>query len=282
MFEGREFLTAEEMQIIAQRSGEILAETDDALFGESVITSALSGEVKSNDPSTGNYDQFWLADRSVHPRTSQIIDPPDGKYPALTEEGIARHERMSKLRNNSAAAGERFETLNSYADLSNDDRCLSNGVPYLDSGYNSYWQIVQTSDHVVIVQEMIHDTRIIPLTKIPHAPEAIKLWHGDSRGYWEGDTLVVETRNFSGRSEYSHNRAELNVERFTRLGEGQMRYQLTSNDPETYSVPYTREIIFDFSDGEIYEFACHEGNYALANMLRGAREEENRAANGEN
>ena len=282
IFEGREFLSAEEMQIISQRAGEITAGADDALFGESVITSALSGDTGSNDPSTGNYDQFWLAERSIHNRTSQIIDPPSGKYPPLTDEGIARGERMARLRNNSAAVGERFETLDSYATLSQDDRCITNGAPYLDSGYNSYWQIVQSKDYVVIVQEMMHDARIIPLTDMPHAPEAIELLHGDSRGYWDGDTLVVETRNFSDRSEHSHNRAELNVERITRIGDGQLRYQLTSNDPGTYSAPYTREIIFDYSDGDIYEFACHEGNYALPNMLQGAREEERREAAGEN
>jgi hypothetical protein len=282
LFEDREFLTAQEMQIISQRAGEIIAEADDALFGESVITSALSGDTGSNDPTTGNYDQFWLAERSIHNRTSQIIDPPNGKYPALTEEGIARRARMAQLRNNSAAAGERFETLDSYETLSQDDRCITNGAPYLDSGYNSYWQIVQSKEHVVILQEMMHDARIIPLTDMPHAPEAIELLHGDSRGYWDGDTLVVETRNYSDRSELSHNRAELNVERITRIGEGQLRYQLTSNDPGTYSAPYTREIIFDYSDGDIYEFACHEGNYALPNMLQGAREEERREAAGEN
>ena len=276
VFEGREFLNAEEMQIIAQRAGEITSETDDALFGESVITAALTGDTGSNDPTTGNYDQFWLAERSIHNRTSQIIDPPNGKYPPLTEEGIARRERVAKLRNSSAAAGERFETLDSYTTMALDDRCITDGVPYLISGYNSYWQIVQSKDTIAIVQEMIHNARIIPLIDMPHAPEAIELWHGDSRGYWDGDTLVIETRNFSDKSGLSHNRAELNVERLTRIGDRQMQYQITSNDPGTYTAPYTREIIFDYSDDDIYEFACHEGNYALPNMLRGAREEERR------
>ena len=124
---------------------------------------------------------------------------------------------------------------------------------------------------------MIHDARIIPIKSMPILSDEIELLHGDSRGYWDGDTLVVETRNFSNRSELSHNRAELNVERFTRIGETELRYQITSNDPGTYSATYTREIIFDYSDGDIYEFACNEGNYALPNMLRGAREEERRA-----
>ena len=281
VFEGREFLTAEEIQLIAQRAGQITAETDDALFGESVITAALTGDTNSNDPSTGNYDQFWLAERNVSTRTSQIIDPPNGKYPPLTEEGIARREREAQIRNSSATAGERFETLDSHETLSLDDRCITDGVPYLISGYNSYWQIVQSKDYFVIVQEMIHNARIIPLTEKPHAPETIELWHGDSRGYWDGDTLVIETRNFSDKSGHSHNRAELNVERLTRIGDRQMQYQITSNDPGTYTAPYTREIIFDYSDDDIYEFACHEGNYALPNMLRGAREAERREREGQ-
>ena len=277
MFEGREFLTAEEMLLLAQTAGNIQAEGEDALFGDRVFASAVSGELQSsNDPATGNYDQFWLAERSVHNRTSQIIDPPNGKYPPLSEEGIARKARMDLVRNQNPANGERFETLDSHLDLSVDDRCISNGSPYLDSGYNSYWQIVQSREYVVILQEMFHDARVIPLTDMPPVSAAIELWHGDFRGHWDGDTLVVETRNYSDKSDYSHNRAELNVERFTRIGYRQLRYQLTSNQPDTYSAPFTQEIIFDYSDGDIYEFACHEGNYALPNMLRGAREEERR------
>ena len=276
MFEGREFLTAEEIQLLTRRAGEIKSDAEVALFGDEVFASALSGEIKSNDPTTGNYDGFWVAERSVGNRTSQIIDPPNGKYPPLTDEGIARRARVALVRNNSAATGERFETLDSHLDLSLDDRCISNGAPYLDSGYNSYWQIVQSREYVVILQEMMHDARVIPLTDMPHVSEAIELWHGDSRGHWEGDTLVVETRNYSDKHTSSQNRAELNVERFTRIGDRQLRYRLTSRQPDTYSAPFTQEIIFDYSDGSIYEFACHEGNYAMANMLRGAREEERR------
>jgi hypothetical protein len=277
IFEGREFLTAEEMQFLVQTAGQIQAEGEDALFGDRVFASAVSGEIQtSNDPATGNYGQFWLAERSVHNRTSQIIDPLNGKYPPLSEAGIARKAKMDLLRNQNPANGERFETLDSYATLSMDDRCISDGVPYLTSGYNSYWQIVQSRNYVVIVQEMFHTARVIPLFDFPPLSESIELWHGDSRGHWGGDTLVVETRNFSDKSDYSHNRAELNVERFTRLDDKRLRYQLTSNDPGTYTAPYTREIIFDYTDGEIYEFACHEGNYALPNMLRGAREKERR------
>jgi hypothetical protein len=277
IFEGREFLTAEEVQILAKRSTEIqAAEGGDALFGDEVFISTLTGVTQSNDPTTGNYDHFWLAERNIHNRTSQIIDPPNGKYPPLSEAGIIRQETEAQLRNKNAAKGERFETLNSWLDLMTDDRCISAGAPYVESGCNSYWQIVQSKDYVVIVQEMIHKARIIPLTGMPHAPESIELWDGDSREYWDGDTLVVETRNYSDKHTASPNRAELNIEHFTRIGEKELLYRLTSDDPSLYSAPYTLEVIFDLSDGAIYEVACHEGNYAMANMLRGAREEERR------
>ncbi len=266
MFEGREFLTEEEMQFLRRRVREITDGDGDALFGDGAFSAAISGEVSSYDPTTGNYDQSWLVERNVHNRTSQIIEPANGKYPARTEAAIAR-----------ANTSRRGRPPASWLDLTVDDRCISYGAPYLNAGYNSYWQIVQSANHVVILQEMMHDARIIPLTDMPHAPETIRLWHGDSRGYWDGDTLVVETRNYSNKSSYSHNRARLNVERFTRISETELLYQITSDQPDTYSVPFTREIVFDYSEQPIYEYACHEGNYALPNILRGARVQEQNA-----
>ncbi len=265
MFEDREFLTDEEMAFLRQRVSEITAGDGDALFGDGAFVAAISGEVRSYDPTTGNYDQSWLVERNVHNRTSQITDPPNGKYPPRSELGEA---------NARAAAARRGQLPDSWLDLSVDDRCISYSAPYLNAGYNSYWQIVQSADHVVIVQEMMHDARIVPLTDMPHAPDSIKLWHGDSRGYWDGDTLVVETRNYSDKSSFSHNRARLNVERFTRISETELQYQITSDQPDTFSAPFTREIIFDYSEQPIYEYACHEGNYALPNILRGARTQE--------
>jgi hypothetical protein len=166
----------------------------------------------------------------------------------------------------------------SWLDLSVDDRCISYGAPYLNAGYNSYWQIVQSKDHVVIVQEMMHDARVIPLAGTSHVDANIGLWHGDSRGYWDGDTLVVETSNFSGKSTFEHNRSRVNVERFTRIGDQQLRYQITVDQPDMYTAPYTREIILEHSSGPLFEYACHEGNYSMENILRGAREQERRAA----
>ena len=269
VYEDREFLTEEEQQFLARRVAEIQEEDGDALFGGGVFQAAVSGEVRSYDPSTGNYDQAWLVERQVHNRTSQIIDPPNGRYPPRTEAAIAAaRERIS----------QRNEIPGSWLDLSTDDRCLSYGAPYLNSGYNSYWQIVQSRDHVVIYQEMIHDARIVRLGDKPPLDESIRLMNGDSRGYWDGDTLVVETRNFTDKNSHEHNRSEYNIERFTRINANQIRYQITVHQPDIYTAPYTRELVLDTSPDPIYEYACHEGNYSMANILRGAREQERREA----
>ena len=265
MFGERAYLTDEEMDFLRQRMAEIAAEDGDALFGSGTFNAAFAGEVTSYDPSTGNYDQSWLVDREVHNRTSQIIDPPNGRYPPRTEASIAlARERAERVRNDDIA---------SWLDMSVDDRCINYGAPYLNTGYNSYWQIVQSSDHVVIVQEMIHDARIIPLTEKPLLDDDIRLWHGDPRGYWDGDTLVIETGNFSEKSHDGPNTAaKRNIERITRISDTQLLYQLTSDDPGTFTAPYTIELLLDHSPDPIYEYACHEGNYAMENILRGARE----------
>ena len=133
---------------------------------------------------------------------------------------------------------------------------------------------MQSKNHVVIVQEMMHDARIVPLTEKPPLDEKIQLWHGDSRGYFDGDTLVIETTNFSGHSTFEHNQSRKNIERFTRLNQNQMLYQLTVDLPDTYTSTYTREFILNYTPDPIYEYACHEGNYSMANILRGARVQE--------
>jgi len=267
VFGDKQILTEEDMVFLRQRIREIADEDGDALFGDGVLAAAFSGETNSYDPTTGNYDQAWLADRSVHNRTSQIIDPPNGKYPPRTEEAIAMGNVARERREDHPA--------DSWLDRPLSERCVSYGAPYLGSGYNSYWQIVQAKDHVVIVQEMIHDVRVIPLVAMPHANENIKLWHGDSRGYWDGDTLVIETTNYSDKSGYGPNSsAKVNVERISRLDETTLRYEITSNDPGTYTIPYTREILFDNSPDPIFEYACHEGNYGMQYILSGHRAEE--------
>ncbi|MEX0617571.1 MAG: hypothetical protein WDZ76_04170 [Pseudohongiellaceae bacterium] len=271
VFGDQEILTDEDIRFLEQRIAEITAEGGDALFGGGVLEAAFSGEIQSYDPSTGNYDQSWMAQRSVHRRTSQIIDPPTGKYPPRTEEAIAVANERRAYRQEHPA--------DSWEDRPLSERCISYGAPYLGSGYNSYWQIVQSENYVTIIQEMIHDVRIIPLDGRPHIPDNVKLWHGDSRGYWDGDTLVIETRNYAEESDYGPDTAaKINVERLTRLGPDALQYEITSHDPGTFSAPYTRQIIFDHSPDPIYEYACHEGNYGMMYILSGHRAEERRAA----
>ncbi|HBX98990.1 MAG TPA: hypothetical protein DEG93_01415, partial [Gammaproteobacteria bacterium] len=212
--------------------------------------------------------------RTIHRRTSQIVDPPTGKYPSRTEGAIAAARELAEHR--------RLHPADSWTDRPLGERCLSFGAPRLSSGYNSYWQIVQSEKTIAIVQEMAHDVRIIPIVEKPHAPGSIKLWHGDSRGWWENDTLVIETTNYSEASSNGPDTVKkVNVERLSRVGPNAMQYQFTSHDPGSYANSYTREIIFDKSPDKIYEYACHEGNYGMTNILSGHRAHE-RIADGAN
>ena len=243
----------------------------DALCGASVLAAAFAGEIVSYDPTTGNYDSQWMVDRTIHRRTSQIIDPPDGKDPPRTERAIAASRELKEHREAHPA--------DTWLDRPLGERCVSFGAPRLGSGYNSYQQIVPTRDTVAIIQEMAHDVRIIPLVAKPHVDADIKLWHGDSRGWWDGDTLVIETTNYSEKSNTGPDTVmKVNVERLTRVSETEILYQFTSNDPGTYTAPYTREITFDKTPDKIYEYACHEGNYGMTNILAGHRELERIAA----
>ena len=271
VFGDKVFLTDEDVEFLQQRLREIYAAGEDALFGEGVLAAAFSGEIVSYDPSTGNYDSQWMVERKIHRRTSQIIDPPDGQYPPRTEKSIAAARELREWREAHPA--------DSWVDRPLGERCVSFGAPRLGSGYNSYWQIVQSKDHVVIYQEMAHDARIIPLVEKPHIDEDIKLWHGDSRGWWEGDTLVIETTNYSEKSSPAPDtELKRNVERLTRISHDSLQYQLTAYDPGSYKAPYTREIIWDYTQDDIYEYACHEGNYGMMNILSGHRAQERMAA----
>ena len=274
VFGDKEMLTDDDVEFLQQRMAQIMAEGGDALFGEGVLAAAFSGEINSYDPSTGNYDSQWMVDRKIHRRTSQIIDPPNGQYPPRTEQAVAAARDLAQHRQDHPA--------DSYTDRPLGERCVSFGAPRLGSGYNSYWQIVQTRDTVAIIQEMAHDVRIIPLVAKPHIHEDIKLWHGDSRGYWDEDTLVIETTNYSDKSSTGPEVSrKINVERLTRIDKDSIQYQFTSDDPGSFTAPYTREIVLDYTTDDIYEYACHEGNYGMANILSGHRAEERLAAQSE-
>ncbi len=250
-------------------------EGGDAIFGN-LIQMALNakdkGEFKqvSYDPTTGNYNQFWMAEREWDNRTSLIIDPPNGQFPALTK---AAEERR-------AAAAARLRTRERPAgpeDLPMQERCISYGAPRIGSNYNSYVQIFQSPETVVLMQEMIHDARVVPLTGKPHLPANIRQLHGDSRGRWDGDTLVVETTNYINGFQGSTNNVKL-TERYTRVSPEFIHWQVTVDDPATWTQPWTFMIRLKKTDSLIYEYACHEGNYSMEGILAGARAEEAKAA----
>jgi len=207
-------------------------------------------------------------------RTSLITDPPDGKLPSQLPAAKARADARPKPSKDDPEL------------LGLDERCLlqtafgsSNASPPMlpnPFGQNFY-QIVQTRDHVMIYTEVVHDARIIRIGGT-HPPPAVQLWLGDSIGRWEGDTLVVDTTNFSVRTHFRGSGPKLHVvERFTRTGPDTIRYQLTADDPETWARAWSAELPFNATHERIYEYACHEGNYSMTNVLRGARAEEKAA-----
>ena len=265
------FLTDEEVATLQRRAADLFNGETDAAFGESVFQAALAeaDNFTSRDTGTGNYNQFWLIDRWFDNRTSLIVDPPDGRIPPVTPEAEQRRQARDE------APRPRFPT--GPEDLGAGLRCTGGRVPMTGRGYNSNYQIVQTRDHVAILMEMMHETRIIPLDERPHLSSAIRKDLGDSRGYWDGDTLVVETTNLSGKRSFSGASSDLRlVERFTRVDPETLQYEFTMNDPTTWTRPWTVQILMRPAPGTgmIYEFACHEGNYAIANTLRGARLQE--------
>ena len=205
-------------------------------------------------------------------RTSLVVDPPDGRIPALTAEGRARQAR----------APNRAGTENaSWLDRGNQERCITYGLPSasLPTLYNNNIQIVQSPDSVVIVHEMIHEARVVPLDGRPRLNDGIRHWIGSSRGRWEGDTLVVETTNFSGQNNYRGSTTGLHLtERYTRVGEDRLELRLTVSDPTTWEKPWTVLLPMRPTEGEMIEYACHEGNLSMVNLLEVARDAEKAAA----
>jgi hypothetical protein len=250
-----------------------------------IISEAAGGAV-------GGYNGFWL-DPGLNviridgvARSSIIVDPPNGRLPGRTEAG---KKRLAEI----AAKSKRFGEFDHPEMRPIADRCLvsfgSNaGPPMLPNYfYNNNYSIVQTKDHVMILSEMVNDARIIRLNDTKHAPASVKKWFGDSIGRWEGDTLVVETTNFHPLQLeqtsilWAYRGASENLkvtERFTRTGPDEFVYRFTLEDPETFTAPFTGELPFKRIDEMIYEYACHEGNYAMTNILSGERSKERNAA----
>src|SRR5262245_21817433 len=223
----------------------------------------------------GAYNDFWFErGTKVVPtrRTSLVVDPPDGKIPPLTPEA----QKAAAAR---AAALKRLPA--GPEDLGLPDRCIlwpTAGPPMLPSGYNNNYQILQTPEYVVILVEMIHDVRIIPLDRRPHLKPNIRQWMGDSRGHWEGNTLVVDTTNFTDKTHFRGSDQNLHlVERFTRTGPDTILYEFTVDDPTAFTKSWKGQAPFTRTPGPIYEYACHAGNYGMTNILTGARAQEREA-----
>jgi hypothetical protein len=220
----------------------------------------------------GTYNNFWWDRGQSIGRTSLIVDPPDGKYPPLTP--LAQKMRSDR------AAYTRAHPSDSHLDRSPTDRCIMyHGVPPLPSGYNNSYQIFQSPGLVAILVENIHHVRMIPLDGRPHIPQSMRQWNGDSRGRWEGNTLIVETTNFNAETRLRYGGSEHTraVERFTRVGPDLIDYQYTITDPTVYTRPFTIAIPMPRRDDRIYEYACHEGNHSMIGILAGARADEKRA-----
>jgi hypothetical protein len=257
-----------------------------ALAGKQVLTeeerAALQEEVSERinadraptpgDP--GTYNEFWWERGSLSTQTSLIVDPADGRLPAWTPEAQTTEEARRRRRT----------TADSWEDRNLAERCITRGAPKLPGGYNNNFHILQTPGYVAILQEMIHEVRIIPLDGRPHVQPAIRLWLGDSRGHWEGDTLVVETTNYNDNirfnSYYCCRGSGANqriVERFTRIDADTIDYRFTVTDPTTFTKPFTISVPMRRFEGPIYEYACHEGNISMEHILRGARAQEKAA-----
>ena len=222
------------------------------------------------------YNEFWYdrGSQAVGRRTSLIVDPPDGRLPSLTPES-ARAAAARAERAREADPGRIY--ADSYEDRPLGERCIvgfNSGPPMIPNMYNNNVQLYQTPGYVVILNEMIHNARIVPLDERTGLPPHVRQWAGDSRGRWESDTLVVDTTNFyRGTVRGSSANTHL-IERFTRVNADTLLYEFTVDDPTTWTRPWTAQIVMTKSPDQIYEYACHEGNYALPNILAGVRSAE--------
>lgn len=226
------------------------------------------------------YNEFWY-DRGNKvvgtKRTSLIVDPPDGRFPPRTPEGQKKAEARAIASRNDQLG---YPLADSWEDRPLQERCLMGfnaGPPMIPGAYNNNVQLLQSPGYVVILNEMVHSARIIPLDAGPHG--SIRQWSGDSRGHWERNTLVVDTVNFKRETSLEGSSANTHViERFTRAAENTLLYEFTVDDPTTWTKPWSAVIPMSKAEGPIWEYACHEGNYAMEGILKGARQREAQAA----
>ena len=274
----RAFLTDEEVAALAAHATEYSAVGGDAVFGETPFRRALAALAEPTEDgqaarparrSTGSYNQFWMSGRWFENRTSLIVDPPNGRRPARTPEAEERDRQRRTARN--APAGP-LTLAEEVARIDPAIRCRGGGALLSGRGYNSTYQIFQSTDYVGIQIEMHHDTRLIPIGDAAPGHVGPPTAMGNSRGRWEGDTLVVETTNLSRGVGGSTSDVRI-TERFTRAGPELLQYEYTLDDPSTWTRPWTARLFMRPSPGTgvLYEFACHEGNYAIEHALRNER-----------
>jgi hypothetical protein len=276
---GREFLTPEEVANLKRNAAELFNGDTDAAFGDSVFLAALrkTNGFTSTD-TTGNYNHFWLVDREFDNRTSLISDPKDGKQPALT--ATAQQQQSAR------AEYLKQHPFDGPEDIALGERCITGTVPMYGAGYNNYYEIVQHPNYVAINMEMRHDMRMIPIGSKPHVASPVQLWLGDPRGRWEGDTLVIDSTNFRQREFGAAGAIRTGglsekarvTERISRVGPETLKYEVTINDPGTYTKPWSTVMFLQKSKDQVYEYACHEGNEAMSGTLGGERVKDRKAA----
>ena len=276
----QEFLTEEEAAAVEQRTADRNRELADRSALRTVADPDGSVD-RGVDGAPGSYNHFWMERGTTvvaTKRTSMIVDPPDGRLPPVTPETRAWLD-SAEARYLADVRGGNLPT-ETYEQLDLGDRCIwYRGVPSFPTAYNNNYQIFQTPDAVAIVQEHIHDVRFIPIDGRPHIPESVRQYAGDSRGRWEGDTLIVETTHFNEHAFIRNFNTNLSqalhvIERFRRVDEDTIDYEFTVTDLNTWTRPWSGSLPLSTSDGPMFEYACHEGNYGLTNMLAGSRMEE--------
>jgi len=265
---GREFFTPEEVAALEKRAQE--------QTGDEGRSKGTRGDVERA------YNDFWW-DRGTKvttPRTSLVIDPPDGRVPELTEEAKKRAAEEGK-RPAFRGAGANGRGTDTWLDRSTFERCITRGMPGAMSptAYNNNYRITQSPGYVAIQIEMLGGARVIPTDGRPHLNQSIRQWMGHSVARWEGETLVVDTTNFTDKVLYRGAAENLHlIERFTRVASGQIDYRVTVIDPSTFTKQWTVAIPYVDTGEDMFEYACHEGNYGMEGILSGAREEERAAA----
>ena len=274
----REFLSPEEAAALDQAA----IDRETALWNLASQRTEVGANVDrrsavgANRGAPGSYNQFWIdsGTRTIDTRrTSLIVYPPNGRYPNLTAAGQRRAEERR------AYAAE--HPADSWEDFSAGVRCIlgfNAGPPFTPSAYNNNMQLFQTEETVVVMTEMVNTSRVIPLDDRNHLDPDVLQWSGDSRGHWEGDTLVVETRNFDAKRKWRGTTSSARlVERFTRVDLDTLEYEFTVTDPETWVSSWTASVPLRLNSEPMFEYACHEGNYSMPVMLGGARVEESSA-----